>query len=164
MPCSQHVFMALPVRSQEARRDRFLHQYCETMWFPWSCWIRKVFIGLAECRFLHVPTDLRQELTDVIATVGTKDIENTFDYHRRVLRTNLRGSLSRVALWQTGRKGVVTTPEDETLRAVPFPNNMFKSKLNSELSLGEEKMTEWTNDKDFITLHSTTTLSPYQKS
>ena len=44
----------------EAQRHRFLHQYCESMWFPKSCWIREVFIGLAECRFLNITTDLRQ--------------------------------------------------------------------------------------------------------
>ena len=109
-----------------------------------------------------MPTDLWQELADVFATVGTKDIEDTFNYHRRGLRANLRGNLFRVALWQgathstllsdAGRKGVVPTPKDEALGAVPFLSDVFKAKFNSEFSLGEEKMTECINDTDFITL------------
>ena len=81
-----------------------------------------------------------------------------------MLRANLRGNLSLVALWRGATLDAAVgrwTPgggEDEALGAVPFLANVFKAKLNSEFFLGEEKMTEWINDKDFTTLSSETHL------
>ena len=160
--CSQQVFGVCRAEL-EAQRHRFLHQYCESMWFPKSCWIREVVIGLAECRFLNIPTDLRQELAEVFAALLYQGHRGDFQLppscaSSKFARQFVSGRAKALVRHSTllsydGRKEVARTKHSELCRFL-----RTYSRRNSTQILGEEKMTEWTNDKDFTTLISETHL------
>ena len=171
MPCSQQVFVVLLLQSGTGSSEgpTPASAFGESMWFRKSCWVNDVFIGPAECRFLHVPLDPRQELAEVFATICNKDIEDTFNCHPSCVTSRLARQFvsGRAMAWRNTLDAAVRRWTERSNDNTRWPSTRNcdvccergRGKIQLRVILGVEEMTEWIKDKDVITLSSETHLN-----
>ena len=115
--------------------------------------MRGVIISLREARFEVVVPDVKEELVAAFSAMGTKQVEDEFNYFRKHARGNLKGAMAPTTQWHranfvgiiddTGWKAPEPSKDDEAAVGVhAFPPNMFKAS-RSEFSLGEGFLDEF---------------------
>ena len=103
-----------------ANDDVFLRTFLRDQLWTWSTWPREVLIGLAECRFQRVPSDLQDELCDSFGSmVGTVEIENSFNLIRRKARHHIANKLGTISSFVDCVNGDVLPDTDKPPVKVP---------------------------------------------
>jgi len=91
---------ALERLEEEAMNDQDIKAWIPKLLWPCAPWPREVLCGLLECGdFKEVPADIHQELLEASELLGTKDVEDLFNFSRSQQRQNKAGKLSRLALF-----------------------------------------------------------------
>ena len=133
--------------------DRWLSKWLESLWWPNNPWVRGVRIRLREARFEVVVPDVKEELVAAFSAMGTKQVEDEFNYFRKHARGNLKGAMAPTTQWHranfagiiedNGWKVPEPIKDDEAAVGVhAFPPNMFKAS-RSEFSLGKASWTSF---------------------
>ena len=145
----ERVWGAVCLAEAASLEDAWLAGWLNNLHWTRGCWIRELFLAMSETSFHSLPPDMKRELTDALSSLGTKDIEDSFNMLRRVSRKHPSQQMSPVAQWhcltnstllEEAGIGMVQTVADDVLRTrETFPASAFKARSrDTEFSLGQD--------------------------
>jgi hypothetical protein len=125
-------------------------EFLKSLLWPHSTWAREILIGLRESGFDKPPADIMAEMMDAAhGCTGSKDVEDLFNYLRRLMKSNLHGHMGRPAQWhacvnsnileEAGKRQVQLKPCDQVCGRPGVHPSAFRASA-CEFSLGGDAL------------------------
>lgn len=133
-----------------ALEDRFMSNILRDMQWPAWCWVRELFIQLAEFQFQHIGKDVELAVKAFAESLSTTHIvEDCFHQLKEMARESSNGTCESVRQWHTlqtcglaedyDRKQPTETPTSRSAAAKAMPKTMFDCDVD-DWSVGMNKL------------------------